>query len=307
MTLRHLILSSATVASLTVAAPAGAVNLGVQDDGLLNRDPASVYSSGHTLGATYTRMIVNVGDPTVPAKMRAARAEGYKVILTIGGTATGQPHPSARSLLAYIRRLPRAEKYTVINEPDMVHEAPCSYLAKWLKVRHVVGSRLLWGDTSPHGARELLEGASRCKGHRLPRALNVADHPYQWKSDPLGRASASDTGSMGNLPATRRWVRKHLHVKITWWLTEFGYPTTGGAAATPEQNAWLWQRAIAQADRVQAKVLVVYQLLPSGVDSHWDTHIVDTPAWCLVARYAACQTETAPVPVTDAPAPWDGV
>lgn len=116
---------AAVLVALAVAGQAQAIELGVQDDGRLRHDPAAVFESGHEIGARWVRIIIVPRDPTAAAKIRAAHAEGFSVLLTIGGLGTSDATPSAASLRSTIRRLPRAERYTVINEPDLLNLTAC--------------------------------------------------------------------------------------------------------------------------------------------------------------------------------------
>jgi len=251
---------------LLIPAPTPALELGIQDDGQLRQNPAAVLDAGHDLNAHWVRMIFRVGDPTAQARIRQAHSQGFKVLVTVGGTGTTTRNPSARQLLAYLRTLPQAERYTVINEPDLMSlKRACTYRKTWLAVRRVLGRRLLFGDFSPHAPLTFTTAVLMCGP--LPRHLEFALHPYQW-TDPL--AGGPDEGGIGNLRKLRRSLH-HLGLLVDYWLDEFGYisdiPTGRARIVTDEQAAAMWPRAITQAKRHHARMLNVYVAQGASWDS----------------------------------------
>lgn len=254
---------TAVIAALAILllAPATsqALELGVQDDW----NPTAAATAGHDLGATWVRMILTVGDKNGPARIRAAHTAGFQVLVTIGGSGTDTLRPSSRSLLAYLRTLPKTEKYTVINEPDLTGIKPCTYLNTWMAVRRVLGRRLLFGDFSPHRPLSMTAAIRNCE-RRMPAHLEFALHPYQ-KTDPL--KPGANEGSIGNLAYARRFLRQACGLRVDWWLTEFGYLYDGKYAVTDEQAAAMWPRALAVAEKVQARMLNVYMAEGATWDS----------------------------------------
>jgi matrixin len=260
------------VIAISLAAPstAGALELGIQDH---NAPLAQMNDWASQTGATWERIVVDLGDDTVPDKIRASHAAGRKVILTVGGNGTGSRRPSFTAALDYIATLPQADRYTIGNEPDMDGVKPCSYQRGWIKARRTLGHRLLFGDFSPHRPLSYTAAVLRC-GH-LPKHLDFAVHPYQ-PDDPLTHTTVTSwsQGALGNLRASRTSLR-NLGIRVDWWLTEFGYGINfAGMTISDERAGWLWPRAIRQARRVDAKVLMIY----TGQGSTWDTRPGDQ-AW----------------------------
>jgi hypothetical protein len=234
-------------------------------------------------GARWERFIVYVGQPGVAGRIRASHHAGRKVILTVGGLGTRTRRPSFTRALRYIHTLPRADRYTISNEPDLDGIKPCMYRKGWMKARRSLGRRLLWGDLSPHGMLTFTQRAANC-GH-LPRHLDVAVHPYQTDDPLLPTANRNwSEGCLGCLPYARKWLRRNAGVQVTWWLTEFGYAAARSsehgleiAGQSDGAIASLWPRALKQARRVKAKVLVIY----TAQGPTWDTRPREL-AWAAI-------------------------
>jgi hypothetical protein len=236
--------------ALLLAAPAQALELGIQDAGapLDQRNDWAVQTGAH-----WERVIAYIGEPGVTEHIRASHAAGRQVILTVGGLGTRTRRPNFTRALRYIATLPRAERYTISNEPDEDGVAACTYRRGWLKARRILGRRLLWGDLSPLGGLRFTLAARKC-GH-LPQPLDFAAHPYQ-TTDPL--APGQWELGMGSLPRARRTLAQS-GVRVRWWLTEFGYgPDYAGSSIDDDRAAWLWPRALQMARHVRANVLVIY-------------------------------------------------
>jgi hypothetical protein len=247
-----------------------------------------VFKAGHEVGARWLRIIIVPSDPRAASKIRAAHAAGFSIVLTIGGTGTTTPRPSALTLLRTIRRLPRVERYTVINEPDLLNLTACEYRKRWSAVRRVVGRRLLWGDFSPYHPVAMTLRARRCGV--LPAKLDVAIHPYQ-SSDPLARGA--DEGGIGNLSRSARLMGG----KVTWWLDEFAYEYER-FKVTDEQAASMWPRAILVAQRLHARMLSIYM----AQGPTWDSRPRER-SWCVLTHVCP-----APARLLDGPfMPFEGV
>jgi hypothetical protein len=284
----------AALMGLAFTAPARALELGVQDDRTLGQDPAALFAAGHEVGARWLRIIVTPGDPTAAEKIRAAHAAGFSVILTVGGTGTTVRQPSARSLLATITSLPRVERVTAINEPDLAGISACRYRAIWMRVRRVLGRRLLWGDFSPHAPLTMTAAARRCG--RLPTHLDLALHPYQ-QTDPLAPPPAGpwSEGGIGALGYVKRWLRTNVGVSVTLWLDEFAfvYDAWHVQGVTDEQAAAMWPRAIEAGRRAGAVMLGLYM----AQGPTWDSRPRDL-AWSVLAGGATAPV--VPLPLADA-------
>lgn len=215
------------------------------------------------INARWERITVSVGQDDVAQRIRQIHAAGRHVILTVGGNGTTSRKPSFTAALAYIQTLPRADRYTIDNEPDLDGTNPCVYRKGWMAARRVLGRKLLFGDFSPHHPVTFTARVKRCGP--LPKHLDIALHPYS-STDPL--APCGIEGGIGNLGRmTRAFAR--MGVTASWWLDEFGYvqsPTVDPFLAD-QWTARMWTRAIKQAQRHHAKVLIVY----AAQGRTWDT------------------------------------
>jgi hypothetical protein len=258
-------------------ASAHALELGVQD---AKASPEQLNAWGADIGARWQRIITTAGDPTTAQQIRDAHAAGRNVILTVGGTGTTDLHPGVRPTLRWISQLPRAERYTWTNEPDLVGPNPCVYRRRWMQLRRVLGRSLLWGDLSPRSTLSFTQRARSCGG--LIDPLPVAVHPYQ-TTDPLALPTDPvwGEGGIGGLGKGARWLKQNAGVRVQWWLTEFGYGKNNGRQVSDEQAAWLWPRAIRQAQHVGAKVLIVY----TAQGPTWDTRPGEL-AWAAIRASA---------------------
>jgi hypothetical protein len=263
---RCLILAST---ALLLAAPAQALELGVQDAAA---PTTQLNAWAAETGARWERVIAYIGEPGVAEHIRASHAAGRQIIFTVGGLGTRTRRPNFTRALRYIATLPRVERYTISNEPDVDGINPCAYRRGWMKARRILGRRLLWGDTSPiHGLTFTL--AARKCGH-LPQPLDFAAHPYQ-TTDPL--APGQWELGMGSLPRARRALTES-GIRVRWWLTEFGYgPDYAGSSIDDDRAAWLWPRALRMARHVRARVLVVY----TAQGATWDTRPGEL-AWAAI-------------------------
>jgi hypothetical protein len=257
------------VAPLAYTAQAQALELGIQDA----QAPAEQLNGWATsIGAGSERVIANIDEPGVAEHIRAIHAAGRKVILTVGGNGTQNRRPNFTAALRYITGLPRADTYTIDNEPDLDGVTACGYRRGWLKARRILGRRLLWGDFSPHRPLTFTLAARACGP--LPRHLDLAIHSYQI-DDPLAHTQRTDwaEGALGNLRATAA-VLRHAGIDTTWWITELGYAT---AWKGDTYAGWWWPRALEQARRIHAKVLVIY----TAQGATWDTR-PGVQAWAAI-------------------------
>lgn len=259
---------AATALILLAPASAQAVELGIQDA----QAPIEQRNEwAASIGATWERATVTIGQAGVADQIRSAHAAGRKIILTVGGIGTNSRQPSFTSAMRYIQMLPVADRYTISNEPDIDGVNPCTYRAGWLRARRVLGHRLLWGDLSPKRPLTFMRSVARCGP--LPKHLDVAVHPYQ-KNDPLAPPIPFAEGSIGNLKRIARELRRIADTKVSWWLDEFSY-CQGWASS--EQTAWLWSRAIQRANDLHARAMVIY----TAQGPTWDTR-PDDAAWAAI-------------------------
>jgi hypothetical protein len=234
--------------------------------------------------ARWERFAVYIGQPGVAAKIRESHQAGRHIILTVGGLGTRTRRPSFTSALRYIRTLPRVERYTISNEPDLDGVKPCAYRKGWMPARRVLGKRLLWGDLSSHHALTFTQRARICGP--LPSHLDVAVHPYQ-SIDPLRRSKDLEAG-LGDLNYGKRWLKANAGVTVSWWITEFGYAAVRSTEDGLELDgledhdaAWMWPRALKQAKRVKARVLVIY----TAQGPSWDTRPREL-AWAAIRNHS---------------------
>jgi hypothetical protein len=257
---------------LLLVFPAGAqaLELGIQDH---DAPAAQLDDWATSVGAGWERVIANIDEPGVAEHIRASHAAGRQVILTIGGNGTQNRRPNFALALRYIQTLPRVERYTIDNEPDLDGATACGYRRGWMKARRILGSSLLWGDFSPHRPVSFTIAAARCGP--LPQHLDMAVHPYQ-VDDPLAHTQRADwsEGGLGNLRASASTLKRMTGIRVSWWLTEFGYQPSW---FSDEHAAWLWPRALQQARRIHAEVFVIY----TAQGASWDTRPREQ-AWAAI-------------------------
>lgn len=253
-----------TVAALAVltcvgsyAASAQALELGISDDqaSLDQRNEWATNTNAH-----WERLIVSVGQPGVAARIREIHAAGRSVILTVGGLGTSTHRPNFTFAVRYIQSLPKADRYTIANEPDLDGYNVCAYRKGWLAARRILGRRLLFGDLSPHYAVSWTKAMLKRCGH-LPKRVGFAVHPYE------GNFQAG----MWQLPSAQR-ILKRAGLTADLWLTEFGY--------RPELQT-RWPLALSRAAAVHPKVLIVY----TAQGPSWDTR-PGAQAWAAIRSAA---------------------
>lgn len=234
------------------------IPLGIQNDSL---NSASLIAEGQALRASWIRIITTTTQDSAPIaeRIRLAHGAGLKVILTVGGIGTSEPKPNVPATLRWINSLPRAEKYTWRNEPDLMGTNPCIHRRGWMRLRRVLGRLLLWGDFSPYYPLTFTHAARRC-GH-LPEPLDIAVHPYRVDGE----------GSMGRL---------HPMKNVKWWGTEYGQYHS----ASDEVSAVQWNRDLTTATRIGMKCLVIYDV----AGPTWDTK-VGPRSWDVLERASAWQ------------------
>jgi hypothetical protein len=260
--------------ALTAPATAHATALGVQDDG---QSSQAVSDATNAINGTWTRTIAHIGQPGIADRIRDVHSHGQKIILTVGGTGTTSRRPNFKKALVYIATLPRADRYTIGNEPNEDRIRPCSYRRQWMDARTHLGSKLLLGDLSPWDPLDYMAAVRKCG--RLPKHVGFALHPYCW-SDPL--APCFYQGGIGNLGHVRR-VMRAMGITVDLWLDEFGYRDDDRVGIPDAVAAWMWPRAIRQAVRNRAKVLIAF----TSHGKVWNTR-PGPLAWCSLTLGRAC-------------------
>ena len=88
-------------------------------------------------GASWTRIITtsHADVEDVAQRIRDAHQAGLRVVLTVGGLGTEDRRPSFRAALRFVERLPRTERVTIDNEPDLDGTNPCTYRRGWMRAR----------------------------------------------------------------------------------------------------------------------------------------------------------------------------
>lgn len=264
----------AALAFLTASSSAQALELGIQDDG---RTTAVIAQDASEINGRWTRTIAYIGQSDMAQRIRDAHDAGLKIILTVGGNGTRSRRPSFTRALRYIDTLPAADAYTIDNEPDLDGTKACTYRRGWMKARRHLGRKLLFGDFSPHQPLQFTARVRRCGP--LPTHLDFAVHPY-CSTDPL--APCDIEGGIGNLGHMQRAL-KGMGITVSWWLDEFGYVQNPAVDLTlaDEWTARMWRRAITQAERHYAKVLVAY----TAQGPSWDTR-PRSLTWAAIRTHA---------------------
>jgi hypothetical protein len=285
---------AAAIAAAFPVSGAHAFSLGVQDQGASNDALEAVYGA---LGAQSVRLIVRPGDPQTD-RVRFYRSIGAQVqasILLKRSTTPGDVRGLMRAWDGQVRTV------SIGNEPELNGLAPCQYARVYrrssaLVRREFPGTRIGIGEQSPGDPIGYMRRVMACPGPRL-RASFYAIHPYCFRADPLApcvyerRAGNGTPGwiGLGDLRRMRRFLNVHGMRRLPIRCTEFSYLTSGGYATTPAKAAWMWPRAVKQARRWCAQ-LVIYGFGPVHQTIGWgDASLLDrfgrrTPAFLALAR-----------------------
>lgn len=275
-------------------ATADAFELAVHDQGA---DQRTLHQTADALGARIVRLIAKPGEPHLE-QIRAARRHGLRVqvaILAKRDTTAGDVRALLRAWDGQVRTV------SIGNEPELNGLPACTYARLYrtsyaMIRREFPGVRVGFGEFSPNRAVEYSDAVMRCPGKRI-RADFWAWHAYQWTSDPLAASGARQNGFWGIGDAGS--VKRHLAKRATRArlstrtgralpirITEFAYLTSGKYAVTAEQAAWMWPRAVAQARRHTAQ-LVVYGLGPVHDQSNWGSAaLLDADGYGLPSLWA---------------------
>lgn len=245
---RSLLLAAVLAACLLAPAPAGAFQVGIQDDGAFvsaapeERDRA--LDRAHAMGATYLRINLvwegfrNEGWAPYDAAVDEARRRGMTVQFTVTGnpkwTSGGRGYIGYRSpspgryatwLAAVARHFRgRVAVYAIWNEPNLN-----DYLAPQHVGRRAVGHRI-YGHLAAAGYRAVKRADPRAKvllgeaapsGHPLRfisraarsvrgglRADGWAHHPYQFVRVAPGRPQTRYSGGISNVWAMKAALRR---------------------------------------------------------------------------------------------------
>lgn len=293
----------AALSCATAAAPARALELGVQDDPVfVSRtygDPGLGYQRLAGLRTRWLRInviwsdYVRSGWGPYDQAVYAARLRGVQVQMTISGTPSydkrgdrrlswSSPNPSrfagfARSVAQ--RYKGRVSRYSLWNEPNLPRwlspsrQAPLLYrrlvLAGYPAIKRVDGgAQVLVGElTSSHDPLGFLRRmASGLK------ADGFAYHPFEFYQRPgSGRSSRGFIG-INSLPAVKRTLsdlarrRKLTTLRggaLPLYLTEFGYLTKGFYKMRESRRADWIVRAFRVARQQRVREMVYYELFQS--------------------------------------------
>ncbi len=328
--------SPALAAVLSVAAlaacpsPASALQMAVQDDPTFvygAHDQAASYQHARELKARTVRFNlfwdkwVQEGFGPLDAAIARARAEGFRVHLTVTGTPAYNAqndlrlsafHPDPKLMAwfagqAAARWKGQVSSYGVWNEPNIDHylkgtpaqaarRYAALYQAAWKAIKAADPAAQVWfGELSAR--KDALQFLARAvKGRRL-QADGLAFHPYQPRTSPLRR----DPGfvGIGRLADVRRALAAAARAgslsrrgrPLPMHITEFGY-MRGGLYRIPEARRALWSaQAVQVAARAGVRTLVWYQLNepPQALTDPaiWDGSLLligggPTPAWDAV-------------------------
>lgn len=270
------------------------------------------YGAARMISARSMRLIV-LWDDVQPSRrkwrwesydraIRAARAHGFTVHLTLGGVgrsppawaAGGAPADPSGSALAWSqidesafhafvkaaarRYAHRVKLWNILNEVDISGYPAERYARLFTLTRNSIrrlapGSRVLWGDFAPAAplsyTRAALTGT-----HRRTVADGFAWHPYPKAIVPRTEGALERTGRLSS--RVRSWSRRSRKALTTpggaalpLYGTEFGCHADNHGEDECERQ---WISAIAIARRYRLRRLVAYQLLPGS--QSWNTSIV---------------------------------
>jgi hypothetical protein len=308
---------------LGLAPAASAFQFGIEDDSVLydryGGDPQQVFDRGKQLGASVVRMMVPWGQvetargrydwAKLDAAVRGARARGFRVQLTLGGTPTPPPawrgtlaRPSVGGFARFARQAAgryrgRVAEYGLYNEPDWSKVPPALYRRLYQAGRRAVRARdpharVLFGELS--GARPI-EYTCLALRRGPVRSEGFAWHPYQWTRPPAqagGRREVIGIGKAAVLARFLKTTRLLATVRgkpLGMYGTEFGYLTRGKYKLSPRRAARWWPQALRQARRTGMRELIAYQMVAAVDDWRWDSSLLDAdgqprPAFLALER-----------------------
>lgn len=259
---------AATLAALTLAAPAHAFTLGIADRATAPVEP------GQALGAKTYRLVI---DPNLPlanydARIAAHRAVGQEPQIVVGGTGT-TGHKSSRGLMSTLvaaaKRWPYVYSVGVVNEPDLSGMGVCEYARTFVQAQSSMRAmgvrRVLFGEFSPHAAQAWMRATmTRCgkTSATLRRTVRrVAWHGYDGALN-FGR----DLRQIGHEVGARPFA---LH------MTEAGAEVLDTAAKTDRFGMTYWRQVFHAVKRDRIAQVVVWELHASVRESAWDSSLID--------------------------------
>lgn len=287
---------TAVLLVVLLAAKAEASPLGISDAAVLEHGG---FDTAQRIGATWVRFQVRPGEiHRYDAGVREAKSRGFKVMVS-PLAPKGRFGEHAADLA---ERWPLAA-ITTYNEPEIngYGKNPCRYKRDTLKVRTAIrhanpNVTVIMGELSPHGSFEWLQRLANCKGAKL-RLRNLGVHPYQFSTDPLDSKQRADTDGkgdwlgIGRLGRVKRWLAKPSTrrafgvTKTSLWITEFGYLRSRHYATDTQISAW-WPRAMLQAERLNAKVIMAQgALTPPSQHRNWNSDLPTAAKDALAARF----------------------
>jgi hypothetical protein len=241
------------------------IAIGYENDAI---PAAEMISAAVDVRASWVRIIGTPASELAPIRdrIRAAHGAGLNVVLTVGGIGTRDKQPGVAATLRWLEKLPRTERVSWTNEPDLTGMNACQYGRGWRKLRRWLGRRLLWGELSPYFGVRFSMVALLCAHVRGD--LDVSAHPY----DVLPGHTTLAAGDM-TMPHLRRAERafRRMGVRARWWITEFGYAPA---------DSWRWPTARRRAQAAGAAVLVAYDVQGPT----WNTKLDEAGRAALRAR-----------------------
>lgn len=301
-----------SIATLTLALPALAApaqastpEFGVGDDGAVIADPSRLDRARDQLGARWVRVMVRKGhEAEYEPVIKHADHLGLNVLVNLTGANQGQFPGWARWIAAH---WPTVDAWSVGNEPELGQIPPCRYLKLYEDTRREIrrtGTQapVLFGELSPHAWR-WVEMMRVCRRLTSPPD-GVAVHPYQG-SDPLSTRIGKpweDRPRAWRDPVTRepmtrktQWigigrlskfkrVLRRSRLSAPLWLTEFGFLREH---VSDDLQAQWWPRALEQARRVGARVVIAHGAWSDGPKRRWNSPLQAQTSDALAARHAA--------------------
>jgi hypothetical protein len=281
-----LILSGVIALSLIAPTQAQATEFGISDGAILEQGG---FDKANQLGATWVRFQIRPGEEArYDDGIAQADARGMKIMIS----PLARKADTIKHAASLAKRYPQADAVTAYNEPEIngYKANPCAYKTDTIKLRKAVRKvrshlTIIMGELSPHGSFEWLKRLAACKGQKLGLS-DVGFHPYQWSTDPLSQKQLDsqdgkgDWLGIGRLGKVKQWLAKRsvqrafgVRKAPRIHITEFGY-LRGGGWATDAQIAHWWPRAIRQAERVGAKVIMAQgALTPYSAHRNWNSDL----------------------------------
>lgn len=274
---------TATLASLTIAAPAHAFVLGAAD-GTTQAAPLAAQ-----LGARTYRLVM---DSTQPLESYAPRIEAYRAVgmlpqIVVDGTGTqvrgkhGQNWQTINYAIHAFRRWPDAYSVSVMNEPNLSGISACQYANTFRRAYRMLKAagvpRVLFGEWAPTTQPNPLDWtAAVAKCTQGVVADGWAWHCYDMNGWFGIQHAREITGWLNVMRKAKNPIKTRRGNALPTYCTEYGVMTRGGSAYGEQAGAKAWGRAFSLVRKWKLQQIVAWGVTETGANSAWDTSLWDS-------------------------------